>query len=339
MNTDPYTVLGVDRNASPEQIKTAYRRLVKQYHPDFNKAPEAEAKFKEITEAYDILSDAHSRARYDQGGMFSTEPQINDIFGFPRWNNGKFPRKGNNIQFNVKLSLTDLLKPIQREFSISRTDVCDSCAGRGLKWGAQETKCPMCQGTGFISTGYRKAGIQVMQQTLCSGCKGEGIKIPDSDKCSKCNGQGVMAAEHKISVTIPAGIHDGMTLRIAEQGHVGKFGGPRGDVFVDVTIEPHPRFKRNDADIYYDLPVTFAQACFGDKVTYQGIDGNAVEIVIPQYCKSDTIYVSESRGLPQFPNGPRGNLITRIIVDVPQSLTEEQKQLLKRFADIERGKV
>ena len=339
---DYYDILGLTKDADPDAIKKAYRQAALQHHPDRNQGDvESETKFKEASEAYEVLSDPEKRARYDSFGNRSAgDFNIGDIFGAPRWNNGNIPRKGDDIPFNVTIELKDVLEPIQRTIHVRTDDFCPDCAGRGLKSGKSKTQCKDCKGTGVITNYSMQGNMRFQVQQHCGRCYGQGNVIAPEDRCIQCN-NGKIPVIKETTVTIPPGISPEFSLRVSGLGKTGHNGGPRGDVFLRVNIKPHERFKRvqnNPNDLILELPISFVQACLGDKISVEMLDEKQVEITVPPYSQNGHTILLEKQGVPSLVRKDRGSLWVRFNVQVPTDITDEQLKLLKKFEEIEKGK-
>ena len=360
---DYYEVLGIDRNASASEIKKAYRKLAKKYHPDTNPGDkEAEAKFKEVTEAYEILSDSEKKAQYDQYGHAAFEQgaggfngggfggfdfggDMGDIFGdifgdlfgggrSRRANNG--PMKGANLRARVNITFEEAVFGCEKELEIVLKDECTTCHGTGAKPGTSPVTCPKCKGQGQIVYTQQSMFGMVRNVQTCPDCNGTGKVI--KDKCSACRGTGYTSSRKKIQVSIPAGIDDGQSIRIREKGEPGVNGGPRGDLLVEVNVSRHPIFQRQGIDIYSSAPITFAQASLGGDVRIKTVDGE-VEYTVKPGTQTDTRIRLRGKGVPSLRNKSiRGDQYVTLVVQVPTKMNGEQKELLKKFDEAMYGK-
>ncbi len=358
---DYYEVLGVSKTASDSEIKSAYRKLAKKYHPDMNPGDkEAEAKFKEASEAYAILSDADKRRQYDQfghaafdggagggaGGFDFNGFDMGDIFGdiFGDFfggsgrsrsaNNG--PMKGQNVRVSVHLTFEEACFGTEKEIELNIKEDCAKCHGTGAKPGTQPETCSKCGGKGqVVFTQQSLLGV-VRNVQACPDCHGTGKII--KDRCPDCGGSGYISRRKKISVSIPAGIDNGQSIRIRDKGEPGINGGPRGDLLVQVIVGRHPIFQRQDYDIYSTAPITFAQAALGAEVRIKTIDGDVMYTVKPG-TQTDTRVRLRGKGVPTTRNKQvRGDHYVTLVVQVPTKMNAEQKELLKAFDQAMDGK-
>ena len=358
---DYYEVLGVDRGADEATIKKAYRQLAKKYHPDMNPGDkEAEKKFKEASEAYAVLSDAEKRRQYDQfghaafeqggggaggfGGFDFNGGDMGDIFGdifgdlfgggrSRRANNG--PMKGANVRTAVRITFEEAVFGCEKQLDLNLKDECTTCHGTGAKPGTSPETCPKCGGKGQIVYTQQSFFGTVQNVTSCPECQGTGQII--KEKCSDCHGTGYISRKKRISVSIPAGIDNGQSVRIREKGEPGINGGPRGDLLVEVRVAPHAIFQRSEYDIYSSAPISFAQAALGGEVMIDTLDGKVVYEVKPG-TQTDTRIRLRGKGIPSLRNkNMRGDHYVTLVVQVPTSLSHEAKETLRKFDD-ETGK-
>ena len=358
---DYYEVLGVSKTASDSEIKSAYRKLAKKYHPDMNPGDkEAEAKFKEASEAYAILSDADKRRQYDQfghaafdggagggaGGFDFNGFDMGDIFGdiFGDFfggggrsrsaNNG--PMKGQNVRVSVHLTFEEACFGTEKEIELNIKEDCAKCHGTGAKPGTQPETCSKCGGKGQVVFTQQSLFGVVRNVQACPDCHGTGKII--KDRCPDCGGSGYISRRKKISVSIPAGIDNGQSIRIRDKGEPGIDGGPRGDLLVQVIVGRHPIFQRQDYDIYSTAPITFAQAALGAEVRIKTIDGDVMYTVKPG-TQTDTRVRLRGKGVPTTRNKQvRGDHYVTLVVQVPTKMNAEQKELLKAFDQAMDGK-
>ena len=358
---DYYEVLGVSKTASDSEIKSAYRKLAKKYHPDMNPGDkEAEAKFKEASEAYAILSDADKRRQYDQfghaafdggagggaGGFDFNGFDMGDIFGdiFGDFfggggrsrsaNNG--PMKGQNVRVSVHLTFEEACFGTEKEIELNIKEDCAKCHGTGAKPGTQPETCSKCGGKGQVVFTQQSLFGVVRNVQACPDCHGTGKII--KDRCPDCGGSGYISRRKKISVSIPAGIDNGQSIRIRDKGEPGINGGPRGDLLVQVIVGRHPIFQRQDYDIYSTAPITFAQAALGAEVRIKTIDGDVMYTVKPG-TQTDTRVRLRGKGVPTTRNKQvRGDHYVTLVVQIPTKMNAEQKELLKAFDQAMDGK-
>ncbi len=346
---DYYEVLGVEKGASADEIKRAYRKLAKKYHPDLNpgdKAKEAEEKFKEVSEAYDVLKDDEKRQRYDQfghagvdssaGGGFGGFEDIFDLFGGgfggrSSRQNPNAPRQGGDVQIRVDLTFEEACFGKTVEVNVRRSENCSDCNGSGAAKGSSPVNCSACGGTGQVKTVQNSIFGQVQSVRPCSKCGGKGKIV--TQPCSSCGGKGEVMKNRKIEVKIPAGIDSGQMVSVSGQGNAGKNGGPCGDLLVAVNVKKHKFFTRQGFDIVCEFPITFVEAALGAEIEVPTIDGK-VSYDIPEGTQSETVFRLKGRGVPRLHGGgTRGDQYVKIIVETPKGLNKEQKELLKQFGD------
>ena len=351
---DYYEVLGVEKNASAEEIKKAYRKSAMKYHQDRNPGDkEAEEKFKEIGEAYEVLSDDQKRSRYDQFGFAGVDPNygagagggagfggfggfgdFGDIFseffggGGRRQSTQNAPRRGENVSARLELTFEEAAFGVEKEVAAQRIENCAVCNGTGSADGQVET-CSQCRGTGQVRTVQNFMGMQMQSTATCPQCSGRGkiIKNP----CNTCRGKGKVRKTNKIKVSIPAGINNGQTVRIRNEGCVGSNGGPNGDLMVDIYIKRHPIFERNDVHVYCEVPITFTQAALGSEIEVPTLDGK-VKFDLPEGTQTGKQFSLAGKGIP-YVNNPkrRGDHRFTVVVETPTKLNKEQKELLRKL--------
>lgn len=345
---DYYKLLGVSRDASLDEIKSSYRRLALRYHPDRNPGnPEAEAMFKRVTEAYEVLSDPDKRRAYDNGGFdfrgFDMGFDIGDamqifmnIFGGgfgSRFSTHARPRRGSDIHAEVEISLKDVSVGVEREIKVRRVDICPECAGSGVAPGSKYITCPTCNGRGQVRQVQRGIFGTSVQITICPDCGGKG-KIP-GEICPSCNGTGTVPMEGVISVKIPKGIRDGQRIVLHNKGNAGEQGAPFGDLYVLVRVKEDPLFERVDDDIVLLLPVTPSQAVLGCEMEIPTID-NKTMVKIPAGTQFGHKIVLHNEGLPHLRAKGRGNQIVQIVIAIPKKLSSREKELYKELLEIEK---
>lgn len=350
---DYYEVLGVDRNASEDEIKKAYRKTAKQYHPDLHPGDKAaEEKFKEANEAYEVLSDAEKKAKYDRFGHAGVDPNygagqggyggfggmdfdLGDIFsnifgggfgggGFSG-GNPNAPQRGSDAQASVTVSFEEAAKGCEREVEFRRIEVCDACHGSGAAEGSAPKTCPDCGGRGQVTTQQRTPFGVIQTQKACSRCGGKGTII--DNPCKRCRGAGRIRKPVKITVKIPAGIDDRQVVNARGQGNKGINGGPAGDLRVAVNVRPHPIFERDGYNVWVEMHISYAAAALGCALEVPTLDGK-VKYNIPAGTQSGDVFKLKERGIQSLNNRGRGDQLVRVIVDVPRSLNAEQKRLL-----------
>ena len=355
---DYYEVLGVEKNADADTIKRAYYKLAKKYHPDANPGDKvAEEKFKEANEAYEVLSDADKRAKYDQYGHAAFDPSmggggaggfggfggfgdfgdLGDIlggmfggaFGGGRRRNG--PQQGEDIGVNVGISFEEAAFGVKKDITYNRICRCPDCRGSGAAPGTQAETCSVCHGSGQVKRVQRMGGMAFQSTATCEACHGTGkiIKTP----CQKCRGSGMIRENKKLTVSIPAGIDNGERIALRGQGCDGKNGGPTGDLIIGVSVKPHAVFERRGVTLTCDVPLTVAEATLGAEIEVPTLEGN-VKYTIPEGTQSGTTFTLRGKGIPYINNANRrGDLIFRVNVEIPKGLNEKQKAAMKAFAD------
>ncbi|WRP05327.1 molecular chaperone DnaJ [Rossellomorea aquimaris] len=348
---DYYEVLGVGKDASKDEMKKAYRKLSKKYHPDINKEADADEKFKEISEAYEVLSDDQKRAQYDRfghtdpnqgfgggadfggGGFGGFEDIFNTFFGGGggRRRDPNAPRQGADLQYTMSLTFEEAVFGKDTEIEIPREEECDTCHGSGAKPGTKVNTCSHCNGSGQLNVEQNTPFGRIVNRRVCHYCNGTGKQI--KEKCSTCGGAGKVQKRRKISVKIPAGIDDGQQLRVTGQGEPGINGGPAGDLYVVFHVRSHDFFERNGDDIYCEMPVTFAQAALGDEIEVPTLHGK-VKLKVPSGTQTSTRFRLKGKGVPNVRGYGTGDQHVQVKVVTPSKLTDKQKQLLREFADI-----
>lgn len=354
---DYYEVLGVNKSASDADIKKAYRKLAKQYHPDVNPGDKAaEAKFKEANEAYEILSDSQKRSRYDQFGHAGTDPNgyggfggggfgdfdfggIGDIFetffggaGFGKSSRNKTgPQKGADLKYAMEISFDEAAFGCEKEISLNRMENCSTCGGSGSKKGSSSSTCKHCNGSGQVQFKQSTPFGQFVNIKTCDVCKGEGKVIVDP--CPSCNGKGKTRKSVKLKINVPAGIDDGQTISLRGEGEPGSRGGPTGDLYISIRVKAHPLFQRQGNDVVCEMPITFVQAALGAEMEVPTIDGK-VKYSIPEGTQTGTVFRIRGKGIPYLRGNGRGDQFVKVNIEVPKRLNDKQKSILKEFAEI-----
>ena len=351
---DYYEVLGLNRDATDDEIKKAYRKLAKQYHPDLNPGnAEAEAKFKEINEAYQVLSNQQTRAQYDQFGHDGPTGQGFGGFDFSGFGDGGFgdifdmffggsgfggssrrkrsgPSRGADLRYDLELSFEEAAFGTKKEIEAARMEVCPDCNGSGGKKPSDVKTCPVCHGSGEVSQTQNTAFGRFVNVRACDRCNGEGTII--AEPCPKCKGRKKIRKVHKISVTIPPGIDSDQAITLRGEGEPGEKGGPSGDLFVYITVRPHKLFKRRNYDIHCDIPITFGQAALGAEIEVPTLQGK-VKYNIPEGTQTGTVFRLRNQGIQHLRSNSRGDLYVKVNIDVPKRMTEKQKELLRQYEE------
>ena len=348
---DYYEVLGLEKNASKEEIKKAYRKLSKKYHPDINKEAGADEKFKEVKEAYEVLSDDQKRDQYDRFGH--TDPNqgfggfgngdfggfggFEDIFstffggGSSRRRDPNAPRQGADLQYTMSLEFEEAVFGKETVIEIPREENCDTCHGTGAKPGTKPETCSHCHGSGQLNTEQNTPFGKIVNRRVCNYCNGTGKMI--KDKCKTCGGTGKVKKRRKINVKIPAGVDDGQQLRVSGQGEPGINGGPAGDLYVVFHVKEHEFFERDGDDIYCEVPLTFSQAALGDEIEVPTLHGK-VKLKVPSGTQTGTKFRLRGKGVPNVRGYGVGDQHIHVKVVTPTKLTEKQKQLLREFSEL-----
>ena len=349
---DYYEALGISRNATEEEIKKAFRKLALQYHPDRNRDEGAEDRFKEINEAYQVLSDSKKRAAYDRfghsgvgggagrgfDGFDNFGGGFGDIFdaffggGFPgqAGARARAPQRGNDLRTGVTATFEEAVFGAEKEIEINRVDMCGRCRGSRSEPGSDSTMCGNCNGSGQVRRSHQGFFGQFVQVIPCNVCQGEGSVI--SDPCGQCRGAGRERRSHKLAVTIPAGIDDGTQIRLSQEGEAGLNGGPPGDLYVVIRAREHEIFDRDGTDIYLDMPISIVQATLGAKLSVPTLDGEEKLTVPPGTQPGDT-FTLKGKGVPFLRSNRRGNQIVTAYVEVPTSLNDRQRRLFEELAE------
>ena len=356
---DYYEVLGLAKGSSEDEIKKAYRKLAKKYHPDVNPDnKQAEVKFKEASEAYEVLSDSAKRQKYDQfghagidpsygaggagfggfsGGGFGGFEDLGDIFanffgggfgGATRARNPNAPIKGSEVQVHMPLDFMEAVKGVAKTVGISRLQTCDTCAGSGAAKGSKPETCGECAGTGQVKVSQRTPFGVIQSSRVCTRCGGKGSVIKDA--CKTCAGKGRVRATKNLEVKVPAGIDDGQSFILRGEGDHGLNNGPPGDCIVRVSVRPDPIFERDGFDIWCEIPITYTQAALGDEITVPTVDGK-VSYQVPEGTQPGTVFRLRNKGVPYVNGRGRGEQYVRVMLEVPRGLNSKQKEALKSF--------
>jgi molecular chaperone DnaJ len=344
---DYYGVLGVPRDASQEAIKKAFRKLAMQYHPDRNNKPGAEERFKEINEAYEVLSDAERRLAYDrfghdgaQGFGFTGRPfdgfdmgGVGDIFdaffGGTATRTRREPRRGGDLRASLTITFEEAAFGCEKEIEVTRTELCPRCGGQGNEPGSQLARCPACNGSGEVRRIQRSFFGQFVNVATCQQCGGEGRIV--TEPCKECRGSGHQRQRRRLAVRIPAGVSDEAQMRVTGEGDAGLNGGPPGNIYAVIHVQPHELFQRENSDIIYDLEVNIAQAALGAAVKVPTLDGPH-SLRIPPGTQNGRTFVLRGKGVPHLRGQGRGDELVRVHIVVPTTLTAEQKRLLRELA-------
>jgi molecular chaperone DnaJ len=351
---DYYEILGVSKDASPEDIKKAYRKLARQYHPDVNPGDQsAEEKFKEVKEAFDVLSDTDRRAQYDRFGHAAEEGYGNGFGGFGGFGQGQAgfggfedifetffggggrsrrpqgPQRGADLRYDLEINLEDAAFGLETHVNIPRSESCESCGGSGAKPGTQPETCTYCQGTGQQQVVRNTAFGRFVSVKPCDACHGEGTFI--KERCPDCGGNGRIQRERKIEVKVPAGVDTGSRLRVGGEGEAGSRGGPPGDLYLVIHVRPHKVFKRDGDDIIVEMPISFAQAALGMELEVPTLEGKA-RVKVPEGTQPGTFFRLRGKGIPHLRGYGRGDQHVKVNVAIPKKLSGKQKDLLREYA-------
>ena len=354
---DYYEVLGVSKNASEDEIKRAYKKLARKYHPDMNPGDkEAEEKFKEVNEANEVLSNPEKKAKYDQFGFAGVDPNygagqggyggaggfdfgdLGDIFGSffgggfggGGRRNPNAPQRGESIRASLSVDFTEAAFGCEKSITIDRSEQCPTCKGKGCAPGTTPEVCTQCHGTGTVTQAQRTPFGMMQSQTVCPKCRGKGQII--HQPCPDCRGAGAVRKRRTIQVNIPAGIDNGQTISLRGQGHSGKNGGPAGDLLITVMVRPHEIFRRDGTAVFCEAPITFTQAVLGGTLEIPTIDGK-VKYDIPEGTQTGTVFRLRGKGIPVLTGRGRGDQYVTVNIETPRNLNREQKEALKKFSE------
>ncbi|MBG9978334.1 molecular chaperone DnaJ [Ruoffia tabacinasalis] len=354
---DYYEVLGVSRDASDAEIKKAYRKLSKKYHPDINKEEGAEDKFKEVSEAYEVLSDSQKRTAYDQYGHAANDPNFGGGFGGGGFGGGSYggagfgfedifeqffggsgasrqspnaPRRGSDLQYRVTLTFEEAIFGKETTIKYNRNEECHTCHGSGAKPGTSPVTCSKCHGTGAVQVEQNTPFGRVMTQRACDVCSGTGQEI--KEKCQTCHGAGIEAKEHSVKVTVPAGVETDQQIRLSGQGEAGQNGGPYGDLYVVFRVQPSEEYERDGTEIYYELPLSFVQAALGDEITVPTVHGK-VKLKVPGGTQTGTSFRLKGKGAPSIRGNFTGDQHVKVTVKTPTKLSEKERELFHSLAE------
>ncbi len=348
---DYYEVLEVSKGASEEEVRKAFRKKAMEYHPDRNKSPDAEEKFKEVNEAYQVLIDPQKRSQYDRfghagvsagsgGGGFARDFEGYDIFNgfgdifdsffgdFMGRSQQSAAQRGGDLQYKVILPFEEAVFGIEREVEVTRIERCQRCQGSGSEPGTSPTTCATCRGLGQVRRSERSVFGQFTQVTACPTCRGKGTTV--ATPCNHCHGVGTERRDHKIAVRIPAGVEDGMQVRLTGEGDVGINGGPPGNLYIHVSVMEHKLFRRDGDDLIYELPLNFVQASLGDELEIPTLNGNET-LKIPPGTQPGDVFRIKGRGVPRLNGHRRGDLVVPVKLQVPTSLDSHQRKLLEEL--------
>lgn len=345
---DYYEVLGVPKNASADDLKKAFRKLARQYHPDVNKESDAEAKFKEVNEAYEVLSDDQKRGAYDRyghaangasasgGAGYEGFGDINDIFneffgGFARNTQQarRGPRRGADLRYDLKLDFLEAIFGVEKEIEVVRNESCTRCKGNGSEPGTNPTRCRTCNGTGEVRRVQQSILGSFVNVTTCPTCGGSGEVI--TTPCKQCGGKKQIRSTRTLAVSIPAGVDNGTQIRLNNEGEPGANGGPAGNLYVVINVTPHPYFRRKDEDVVVELSINVSQAAIGDEIEVPTIDGKE-KLTIPAGTQTGAVFRMKAKGVPHLRRNTRGDQLVLVNVAIPTALTPEQKRLFGELA-------
>jgi len=346
---DYYEVLGVERSADDDEIKRAYRKLARQCHPDVNKEPDSEARFKELNEAYEVLGDREKRMQYDRFGHagvagngyqdFSGFGGFGDIiedffagfgFGGATRQARHGPRRGADLRYDLQITFEEAVFGAEKEIELPRSETCPRCNGSGAEPGTMPTTCPQCKGTGEVRRVQQSILGSFVNVAACPRCQGEGKII--TSPCSECHGEKQVRRTRKLTVTIPKGVDDGTQLRLSGEGEAGAYGGPPGNLYVVLQVQPHPLFVRRENELYYELPINFAQAALGAELKVPTLEGEE-KLSVPAGTQTGKAFRLKGKGVPYLRHNGRGDLIVSARVVTPKHLDDRQRELLRQLGE------
>ena len=345
---DYYEVLGVSKTATDDEIKKAYRGLAKKYHPDVCKEPDAEAKFKEVQEAYEVLSDSTKRQQYDQfghegpmggaggfdgfnfgGGFGGFDDIFSSFFGGGRSQANTGPKRGRNIKTSITLTFEEAAFGVEKEITLNKLDTCKDCSGTGAMSGKDIETCPKCHGRGKVIVEQNSFFGRIQTEAVCPNCNGKGKTI--KNKCTTCHGEGRIKTVSKIKVRIPSGVEDEQTLTVSGRGEAGPNGGMNGDLYININVKPHDLFERDGVHLYLEMPITFSQAALGDSIEVPTLDGKCI-LKVPSGTQTGTKFRIPGKGIKNARTGETGNLYVVVKLITPTKLSNEQKDLFKKLS-------
>lgn len=335
---DYYAILGVPRDASEDAVRSAYRKLARQHHPDVNTEADGGERFKEVTEAYEVLSDPERRQRYDMFGSgegiggFGIDDLFNTFFGGDARRRERGPGRGADLRLALEIELIDAVRGAEREIIVPRLETCEKCEGSGAETGSSISKCATCDGRGEVRQVQQSVFGRFVNVSTCPRCAGSGRSI---DKpCPRCRGEGRERTERRVSLTVPPGIDDGQQLRVQGQGEAGTRGGPHGDLYVLIRVKEHQTFRREGDDLLHILRITPAQAVLGEELTVPTIDGEPAKLRVPAGAQHGQVVRVRAKGMPRLGGGGRGDELVYLDVVVPRSLSKEERKLYQRLREL-----
>ena len=345
---DYYEVLGVSKTANDDEIKKAYRGLAKKYHPDVCKDPDAEAKFKEVQEAYEVLSDSTKRQQYDQfghegpmggaggfdgfnfgGGFGGFDDIFSSFFGGGRSQSNTGPKRGRNLKTSITLTFEEAAFGVEKEITLNKLDTCKDCSGTGAMSGKDIETCSRCHGRGKVIVEQNSFFGRIQTEAVCPHCNGKGKTI--KNKCTTCNGEGRIKTVSKLKVRIPSGVEDEQTLTVSGKGEAGPNGGMNGDLYININVKPHDLFERDGVHLYLEMPITFSQAALGDSIEVPTLEGKCI-LKVPSGTQTGTKFRIPGKGIKNARTGETGNLYVVVKLITPTKLSNEQKDLFKKLS-------